>query len=96
MCTELFNSTPGNVFKDRVRGLVAKLLLEYGEQSKELTDHLELMMKEIKKTSVDTKLAPAFLTTMLNVISVIHQRRDEETDEFMGDEEEEEKKKLKK
>ena len=34
MCTELYNGTPGNVIKDRIRGIVAKLLLEYGENSK--------------------------------------------------------------
>ena len=84
--------TPGNIIKDRIRGIVAKLLLEYGENSKELTDHLEVMIKEIKKNSVDTKLAPHFLTTMLNVINVIHQKRDEKTDEFIGDEDEEEEK----
>ena len=58
MSTELYNSTPGNVIKDRIRGIVAKLLLEYGENSKDLTDHLDKMMKEIKKTNVDTKLSP--------------------------------------
>ena len=90
MCTELYNSKPGNVIKYRIRGIVAKLLLEYRENSKDLTDHLDKMMKEIKKTNVDTKLSPHFLTTMLNVLNVIHQKRDEETDEFMGEEEEEE------
>ena len=90
MCTELYNGTPGNILKDKIRGIVAKLLLEYGENSKELTNHLDKMMTEIKTTSVDTKLPPPFLTTMLNVINVIHQKRDEEADEIMGYEEEEE------
>ena len=47
-------------------------------------------MTEIKTTNVDTKLPPQFLTIMHNVINVIHQKRDEDTDEFMGDEEEDE------
>ena len=90
MCTELYNGTPGNIIKDRISGIVAKLLLEYGENSKELTNHLDKMMTEIKETNVDTKLPPNFLTIMLNVINVIQQKRDEEADEIMGYEEEEE------
>ena len=90
MCTEVYNSTPGNVLKKRIIKIVAKLLLEYGEHSKELTDQLEEMMREIKKFDIDTKLSPNFLTTMLTVINVLHQKRDEETDEFLGNDEAEE------
>ena len=49
MCTELYNGTPGNIIKDKIRGIVAKLLLEYGENSKELTNHLDKMMTEIRR-----------------------------------------------
>ena len=83
MCTELYNGTPGNILKERIIKIVSKLLLEYGDHSKELTDQMDNMMREISRFGIDTKLAPDFLTTMLNVINIIHQKRDKETDDFM-------------
>jgi hypothetical protein len=47
-------------------------------------------LREIKRFNIDTKLAPIFLTTMLTVINVLDQKRDEETDEFLGNDEAEE------
>jgi hypothetical protein len=75
MCTEVYNSTPGNVLKERIIKIVAKLFLEYGEHSKELTDQMEATMRKILRFNIDTKLAPDFLTAMLNVINVIHQKK---------------------
>jgi hypothetical protein len=94
MCTEVYNSTPGSVLKNRIIKIVVKLLLEYGENSKKPTDQMKTMMREISRFNIDMKLAPDFLTAMLNVINVIHQKRDEETDDFMGvvDEEDDNKK----
>ena len=74
MCTELYNGTPGNILKERIIKIVSKLLLEYGDHSKELTDQMDDMMREISRFGIDTKLAPDFLTTMLNVINIIHQK----------------------
>ena len=83
MCAEVFNSTPGNNIKDRIRRIASKLLLEYGDHSKELTDQMTTMMNELSRYNIDIKLSPTFHTAMLNVINVINQKRDEETDEFM-------------
>jgi hypothetical protein len=47
------------------------------------------MMRGISRINIDTKLAPDFLTGMLNVINVIHRKRDEETDEYIEEVDEE-------
>jgi hypothetical protein len=97
MCTEVFNGTPGTDLKDRVRRIVAKLWMEYGDNSKELTERMEDMMTELATYNIDTKLGQTFLTVMLNVINVLHKKRDAETDEFMEEvEAEEEEKEIKK
>ena len=71
--------------------------MEYGDNSKELTEQMEDMMTELATYNIDTKLRQTFLTVMLNVINVLHQKRDAETDEFMAEvETEEEEKEIKK
>ena len=97
MCTEVFNGTPGADLKDREKRIVAKLWIEYGDNSKELTEQIEHMMTELAKYGIDTKLGQTFLTAMLNVIKVLHTRRDAETDEFLTEAEaEKEEKEIKK
>ena len=86
MCMEVFNGTPGNDRKDKIRRITAKLLLDYEENSKELTEQMNTMIKELAKHGIDTKLTKGFLTAMINVISLIDQKRDEETDNFMAEE----------
>ena len=88
MCMEVFNGTPGNDQKDKIKRITAKLLLDYGDNSKELTDQMNTMVKELAKHEIDTKLPKDFMTTMINTISLIEQKRDEETDNFMAEEEE--------
>ena len=88
MCMEVFNGTPGNDRKDKIRRITAKLLLDYGENSKELTEQMNTMVEELSKHGIDTKLPKDFMTTMINVISLVDQKRDEETDNFMAEEEE--------
>ena len=89
MCMEMFNGTPGNDRKDKIKRITAKLLLEYGENSKELTTQMNMMIKELPKHGIDTKLPKDFMTTMINVISLIDQKRDEETDTFLAEQDEE-------
>ena len=89
MCMEMFNGTPGNDRKDKIKRITAKLLLEYGENSKELTTQMNMMIKELPKHGIDTKLPRDFMTTMINVISLIDQKRDEETDTFLTEQDEE-------
>ena len=74
MCMEVFNGTPGNDRKDKIKRVTAKLLLDYGENSKELTTQMNMMIKELPKHGIDTKLQKDFMTTMINVISLIDQR----------------------
>ena len=83
MCQELFNGTPGRDLKERVKGIAAKLLIEYEESTKELTEQIETMMKDISRLHIDNKLNPQFLTAMTNVIIILHKIRDEETDKFL-------------
>jgi hypothetical protein len=90
MCMEVFNGTPGNDRKDKIKRITAKLLLDYGENLKELRDQMNTMVKELAKHEIDTKLPKDFMTTMINAISLIDQKRDEETDNFMAEEEDEE------
>ena len=94
MCTEVFNGTPGNDIKDRIKRIASKLLLEYGDHFKELTDQMATMMNELSKHNIDIKLSPTFLTAILNVMNVINLKRDEETDDFMEEARGEEEKKI--
>ena len=89
MCMEMFNGTPGNDRKDKIKRITAKLLLDYGENSKELVTQMNMMIKELPKHGIDTKLPKDFMTTMINVISLIEQKRDEETDLFLARQDEE-------
>jgi hypothetical protein len=91
MCQELFNGTPGRDLRERVKGIAAKLLLEYKNHTKELTEQIEAMMKDIARLHIDNKLNPHFLSAMTNVIIVLHKVRDEETDKFLETEGKEEK-----
>ena len=81
---EVFNGAPGNDRKDKIKRITAKLLLDYGENSKELTTQINMMINELPKHGIDTKLSKDFMTTMINVISLIDQKRDDETDNFMA------------
>ena len=56
MCMEVFNGTPGNDRKDKIKRITAKLQLDYGDNSKELTDQINTMVKELSKHGIDTKL----------------------------------------
>jgi hypothetical protein len=82
MCQELFNGTPGRDLREQVKGIAANLLLEYEHHTKELTEQIEAMMKDIARLHTDNKLNPQFLNVMTNVIIVLHKVRDEETDKF--------------
>ena len=55
MCQDLFNGTPGRVLTERVKGIAAKLLLEYEDHTKELTEQIEVMMKDISRLHIDNK-----------------------------------------
>ena len=83
MCQELFNGTPGQDLKERIKGVLAKLLLEYGDHTKELTEQIEEMMDDIAKLHINSKLNPNFLTAMTNIIILLHKLQDDETDEFL-------------
>ena len=45
MCMEVFNGTPGTDRKDKIKRVTAKLLLDYGENSEELTTQMNMMIK---------------------------------------------------